>query len=346
MKDKIRILITHQIHYLEKVNKIMLLEDGQIKAFGSYDEITRSGIDMNQMFEKYDQNDEKEINSRKDSIISNRSEIERISISESLELNDDLDFDGQSIKSQNLRLSISKHGRPSVSLENKFAENTTVGALTWTTYLKYFRTGGGIFGAAIYFIILIVSQAFVTISDYFMNYWATRETFDYTEKVNSFLNITNVRGDADFIRSPDINIFENRTKYYFIYLLLNIAAFASISFAATLFFIICLRASMKLHSKMFNSVILSPVRFFDLNPLGRILNRFSKDMSSVDEEIPATVYDFVQTLVVILSSVILTIIINYWIILPLIPLAVAFVYIRRYFLVSSIEIKRIDAISK
>lgn len=50
MKDKIRILVTHQIHYLTQSNKIVLLEDGKIKAQGSYDDIIKSGIDMNQMF--------------------------------------------------------------------------------------------------------------------------------------------------------------------------------------------------------------------------------------------------------------------------------------------------------
>lgn len=50
MKDKIRILVTHQIHYLTQSNKIVLLEDGKIKAKGSYEDIIKSGIDMNQMF--------------------------------------------------------------------------------------------------------------------------------------------------------------------------------------------------------------------------------------------------------------------------------------------------------
>ena len=349
MKDKIRILITHQIHYLENSTKIMLLQNGKIKAYGSYDKITRSGIDMNQMFEKI--NDDKQINSRKASLISHQSEIEKLSIAESIETNDDLYYDVQSIKSQNLEVSISKDGRPSISIKNKFNETSTLGNLTWKIYFIYFKTGGGLFGAAIYFLMLIASQVFVTSGDYFINYWATTETLDYSIKMNNILNLTNSTNGVNSsnfheIQSASISVFEKRMDYYFIYFLLNISGVLSIGIAATLFYIICLRASKKLHSSMFNSVILSPVRFFDLNPLGRILNRFSKDMSSVDEEIPATVYDFVQNLVTISSSIFLTVVINYWIIFPLIPLTIAFVYIRRYFLVSSIEIKRIDALSK
>lgn len=51
----------------------------------------------------------------------------------------------------------------------------------------------------------------------------------------------------------------------------------------------------------------------------------------------------------LLTSVIgclsIAILLNFWIIIPMIPLVIVFVFIRKYFLASSIEIKRIDGIS-
>lgn len=47
-----------------------------------------------------------------------------------------------------------------------------------------------------------------------------------------------------------------------------------------------MRSSQKLHDKMFDGVISAPMRFFDTNPSGRILNRFSKDMGAIDELLP------------------------------------------------------------
>lgn len=44
-----------------------------------------------------------------------------------------------------------------------------------------------------------------------------------------------------------------------------------------------MRASKVLHNKMFSSILGATMRFFDTNPSGRILNRFSKDMGAIDE---------------------------------------------------------------
>ncbi len=47
-----------------------------------------------------------------------------------------------------------------------------------------------------------------------------------------------------------------------------------------------IKASATLHDNMLKSIMRSPMAFFDTTPLGRILNRFSKDIYTIDEAIP------------------------------------------------------------
>lgn len=44
------------------------------------------------------------------------------------------------------------------------------------------------------------------------------------------------------------------------------------------FFAICVQASQKLHNDMFKGIVSVSMRFFDINPSGRILTRFSRDI--------------------------------------------------------------------
>lgn len=60
------------------------------------------------------------------------------------------------------------------------------------------------------------------------------------------------------------------------------------------FFRYCNSASTTLHNEMFKKIVFSPMLFFNTNPSGRILNRFSKDIGNVDEILPVTMIDTVQ----------------------------------------------------
>lgn len=48
----------------------------------------------------------------------------------------------------------------------------------------------------------------------------------------------------------------------------------------------CMKASINLHDSMFSSISRASMRFFNTNRSGRILNRFSKDIGNIDEQLP------------------------------------------------------------
>lgn len=66
-----------------------------------------------------------------------------------------------------------------------------------------------------------------------------------------------------------------------------------------MFYWVCIRASINLHDTMFSNILQSTMRFFDTNPSGRILNRFSKDMGSIDEFLPKLFVEAIQVKIIL-----------------------------------------------
>ena len=63
-------------------------------------------------------------------------------------------------------------------------------------------------------------------------------------------------------------------------------------------------ASKKLHAVMLSNIMRQPMNFFDTTPLGRVMNRFSRDVDTVDGQMAKLVLMFVQQLFTVLSVLI------------------------------------------
>lgn len=112
------------------------------------------------------------------------------------------------------------------------------------------------------------------------------------------------------------------------------------------FYNVCLKASQNLHDNMFTSIISTTIRFFNLNPSGRILNRFARDIGSVDEMLPRVLLDAIQTNLNMIGAIILPSIVNPIFIVPLSLISLLFLLARNVYLKTSKNIKRLEGISK
>ncbi|OMJ75317.1 hypothetical protein SteCoe_25549 [Stentor coeruleus] len=68
-----------------------------------------------------------------------------------------------------------------------------------------------------------------------------------------------------------------------------------------------LKSNLVLHNEALKSVALTDSVFFDKNPTGRIINRFSKDIGAIDGPLQLYLYESLSTTIYILSNLIVTI---------------------------------------
>ena len=100
-----------------------------------------------------------------------------------------------------------------------------------------------------------------------------------------------------------------------------------------------------LHNSMLGGILKAPVLFFDTNPAGRILNRFSKDMECMDETLPYNLVNISFFIPEHIFGILLICITNYWMILGYLCCLFPSILLVRYYLRSSVEMRRLEAIS-
>ena len=113
-----------------------------------------------------------------------------------------------------------------------------------------------------------------------------------------------------------------------------------------LFYQASMSSSEHLHDRMVLAILKAPVLFFDTNPVGRILNRCSKDVGSLDEVLPTIFLTSIQMVLFSTAAMMLPSVLNPWLLLAVVPVIVSFICIVRYYLKSSRELKRLESICR
>lgn len=205
------------------------------------------------------------------------------------------------------------------------------GSITFDTYSSYFRAGGNYFLVTFLIASFIFSQACSNASDYYITYWVNTEQ-DMSEK-----NYTQL--------SPEKEI-SIRYQVIYEYSAVMIATIILAVFHCIFFFIFFMHASIHLHDNIFSQLLQATMKFFNTNPTGRILNRFSKDLGIIDEYIPLVLFDVLEVGLLLIGTIVLTSIVNPWLLLPAIVLMTLFYFMRVVYLKTSRSVKRIEGVTR
>lgn len=196
-------------------------------------------------------------------------------------------------------------------------EERQLGDLDNRVYIAWFKAAGGFALSFLFLVLLCLGEANLVLCDWWLSVWSRQ-------------------GPATQRDSLYIAVFGALTAS-------NIAIAV---IRALMFFSMSLTASTKLFKDMLGSILRAPIYFFQINPLGRLLNRFSKDLALIDELLPMVFYDFLQSVFLIFGILILSACVMP-ISLAFIPfLLFGFFVLRRYYVRASQQIKRLEANSR
>nr|CAD7259044.1 unnamed protein product [Timema shepardi] len=171
-------------------------------------------------------------------------------------------------------------------------EKSSKGKIGRSVYIEYMRAGTNICGFLGVVLMFLLSQGAASGADYWMV--TQEESLAYYDQLpDNYTELNQSFVDTKVILIPREDLFSTETSAY-IYTAIIVFLLVITFSRAIIFYVMCMKSSQGLHNSMFNGITKTRMRFFDVNPSGRVLNRFSKDIGSVDEILPKALLDATQ----------------------------------------------------
>ncbi|KAK7322538.1 hypothetical protein VNO77_25923 [Canavalia gladiata] len=302
LREKTRVLVTNQLHFLPQVDKIILVSEGMIKEQGTFEELSKSGI----LFQKLMENAGKMEQQADDKEDTN-----------SHDKTNDLPLKNEAIVELPNDASLEKKGKLRKSVLIKQEERET-GVISWKVVTRYKSALGGLWVVSILFACYTLTEVLRISSSTWLSVWTSQDS------------------TADY--EPGY--------FLLIYALFSFGQ-VCVALANSYWLILSsFRAAKRLHDAMLDKILRVPLVFFQTNPVGRIINRFAKDMGDIDTMVVNMVNLCLGQVWQLLSTFVLIGTVSTISLWAIMPLLIFFYAAYLYYQSTSREVKRLDSISR
>jgi ABC-type multidrug transport system fused ATPase/permease subunit len=107
-----------------------------------------------------------------------------------------------------------------------------------------------------------------------------------------------------------------------------------------------LHASWKIHESLLNAILRAKFKFFDSTPLGQLMNRFSKDVQSIDQEVSPVAVGMIHSLASVITIVILISVITPGFLIAGVFIGAIYSTTAFFYIHSSRDLKRIESVQR
>ncbi|KAK8797050.1 hypothetical protein WA158_004260 [Blastocystis sp. Blastoise] len=305
LKGKCVLLVTHALEYLKYCDSIFVMKDGHIVEQGTWNHLIEESPSVSESQSKG------VLKELYDAQLSARAQEAKETTPDHTPVSPTPIKIAEKNKINNRgTVASSTEAAPGGKLIQK--EDRETGSVGWRIYKQYMNASGGVNWFILLVSMFVLSEAARAFGSYWITFW-TKNQFN-----------------------------QDHSFYIWIYVALGVLSIIFLCFRSMTTFFTGIRGSKSLHYSVLDNILHLPMLFFDTTPQGRIINRFSKDIYIVDSQLPNTISSFFNSLMSVLSTVIIISIATPWFLIVLIFLSIYYFYEQKVFITSSREIKRLD----
>ncbi|OLY83298.1 Multidrug resistance-associated protein 4 [Smittium mucronatum] len=335
LRGKTIVLVTHQLQFIHGCDTAVVLQDGCVVEHGSPYSITQLDkyniVDENQESENFKSPIELDISEDVEDIYQNPV----VSLAPDLDLAFSHNFDPNtdplvprnsmhsSTGVNNRKKSKSSFGKSrdlkqdgdEFKMGNKETMNKS--NINLKIFLKFFSFGPNYIHYLLALVLAILMQGVAIYADYYLSVWS----------------------------SLPIEM-KSKNEKVLVYFILVVCSIALSMLCCVLLFRMLLASSNGLLLGMLDSVIKAPMSFFQSQPLGRVLNRFSKDQSNTDELLAQTTIDTLFISIQTIGILVIVSISNIYLLISIPFILAIFFWLRTIYMKTSRQVKRIESVSR
>lgn len=347
LKEKVVILATHQTQFVKRDTKVLFLQEGRQISCKSYSDNAELQLFIGSTWEKSDSESAMSATGQKSknmpsirasgfSTASDSSKRKSRYLPESEESGNIGRLTSSSEESVE-GVSNGASNRDGIYGEKPIKQGEWNGESAnsneesvYSIYWYYIRASSSIILVITLIITNIGTQVLFNGCDFWLSLWTD------TEQRKAANNGTNVYPPVTLTDTLTLNqnasVFTGLVASLFFLTLIR----------TTCFFVTCMRSSITLHNRLFKSVLKAPIKFFDTNPIGILLNRVSRDMGIVDDLFPPTAFDTIEIFVNVIGTLVTVAIIYPLNVVPAILLCSVVSIIRPLYLRTVRSVKSIE----
>ncbi|KAI9352822.1 P-loop containing nucleoside triphosphate hydrolase protein [Obelidium mucronatum] len=199
------------------------------------------------------------------------------------------------------------------------AEEMESGNVKWETFRAYIQAGGGCGMIALLVVEIILQQACAVLQSQWLTWWTQDMLLGENHEVYFWTRWYNILTWIEMI----------------LLLILNLTVRGAI-----------MRSTRVFHESAVSGVLNAPMWWFESQQIGRIMNRFTKDMSAIDQRLLPQVFQFLAGIGGLLATLVILAINAPYLLIGVIPLGTLYLYVLRYYRSAMRQLKRLESVQR